>query len=83
MVWQFTNETLHEVDEEMDQYLNGSYEKVKAIVHRNRAAFEALMERLLEGPTNSMSGDEVRAIVERLGHPQDLRVRSLETAPFL
>jgi ATP-dependent Zn protease len=67
----------------MDEYLNRSYEEVKEIVLRNRVAFEALMLALLEGPTNSLTGQEVRDLVERLADPQDLARRKLDAAAFL
>jgi len=41
---------------------------------RNRGALDAIMEQLLA--RERLGGEEVAAIVERLGHPDDLKERA-------
>ncbi len=48
-----------------------------------RAAYDALVERLCEPGGGSLSGEQVRALVEELGCREDLDRRNLERAAFL
>jgi hypothetical protein len=48
--------------------------QVKALLARNRACLDALVELLLE--KEQVQGEEVRALVEAQGHPDDLAFRA-------
>ncbi|GFR46161.1 hypothetical protein Agub_g7689 [Astrephomene gubernaculifera] len=63
-----------DVDMEVEASLNGGYQEVVALLRRNRAALDALIELLLE--REKVSGREVVEVVERLGHPDDLARRA-------
>jgi cell division protease FtsH len=66
----------------MQELLASSYEESKAMLVRNRAALDRLAEVLLEKDT--ISGDEVRKIVEESGAKVDLEFRNSEKhATFL
>jgi ATP-dependent Zn protease len=48
--------------------------QVKALLARNRACLDALVELLLE--KEQVQGEEVRALVEAQAHPDDLAFRA-------
>jgi cell division protease FtsH len=68
-------------DERMHDIMARAYEETKAMVSRNRAALDALTAALMEKDT--VSGDEVREIVERHAAAEDLKRRAAEKATFL
>ncbi len=76
-----TPPTFEAADAELDRLLNESYTKAKTILQRNRAALDALIEMLLE--KNTVRGDEVRQVVERLGDANDLAIRNAQRSEFL
>lgn len=61
--------------------LNESYEKALVLLRRNRSALVKIVEVLKEKV--SVSGDEVRIIVEELGNPNDLTKRKQEKSILL
>lgn len=66
----------------MQKLLAASYEESKAMLQRNKPALERLAEALLEKDT--LTGDEVRKIVEESGAKVDLEIRTAEKeATFL
>jgi ATP-dependent Zn protease len=56
---QVSYETLEAVDIEMERLLNTAYTDVLALLQRNRAAYDALIEALTSGPDNTLSGEQV------------------------
>jgi hypothetical protein len=48
--------------------------QVKTLLARNKACLESLVELLLE--KEQVQGEEVRAVVEALAHPDDLAFRA-------
>lgn len=71
----------HAADERMQSMLSEAYATTKAMLERNRAALDALSQALLEKDT--LSGEEVRAIVEKHANKADLDRRAAERAVFL
>ncbi|EFN59574.1 hypothetical protein CHLNCDRAFT_132927 [Chlorella variabilis] len=71
----------YEADREMEERLAEAYATVKEMLGRNREALEKLMEVLLERDT--LSGEEVRAVVQAHAHKADLERRSAEAAAFM
>ncbi|KAG2425174.1 hypothetical protein HXX76_013928 [Chlamydomonas incerta] len=63
-----------DTDMEVEALLNGGYKQVFELLVRNRAALDSLTELLLE--REKVSGEEVVAVVEELGHPEDLAARA-------
>lgn len=82
-VAQTSYDTLRAVDVEMERLLNLAYADVKAMLERNMEAFEALIAALSTGEDQTLSGEQVREIVERHGCKEDLDRRHLERAAFL
>ncbi|CAL8467515.1 g7053 [Coccomyxa elongata] len=76
-------DTLRAVDVEMDRLLNETYADVKAMLERNRDAYNALIHALTTGDDQTLSGEQVREIVEQHGCKEDLDRRTLERAAFL
>lgn len=68
-----TDSAVLKTDMQMYILLNESYEKTLALLRRNRTALVKLVEVLKEKV--SVSGDEVRDIVEELGNSNDLTKR--------
>ena len=68
-------------NQRMKGLLAEAYEETKAILVRNRAALDALSEALMKD--NTIDGETVREIVERLGCQTDLDRRKAERAMFL
>jgi uncharacterized coiled-coil protein SlyX len=68
-------------DERLQALLNAAYADTQALLARNRAALDALVEALLA--RDSLDGAEVRAIVEAHGDAGDLRRRADQKATFL
>ena len=56
--------------------LNSAALDVKAMIERNTAALDALIDLLMR--QNQLSGEEVRAVVDELACPEDLEFRSRE-----
>ena len=84
-----TYEQHYAADVAMKQLLDTSYESVKAMVERNRAALDELVEQLInktdtEGqPALLLTGADVSDIVEQHGNELDLQRRRLERAVFM
>lgn len=68
-------------NERMKELLAEAYEETKDMLVRNRAALDALTAALMQD--NTLSGEMVREIVERLGCQTDLDRRKAEHALFL
>ena len=89
MLLQVTYEQHYAADVAMKQLLDTSYESVKAMVERNRAALDELVKQLInktdaEGrPALLLTGSEVSVIVEQHGNELDLQRRRLERAVFM
>ncbi len=82
-VLQTSYDTLRAVDVEMERLLNQAYADVKAMLERNMEAYEALIAALSTVKDQTLSGEQVREIVERHGCKEDLDRRHLERAAFL
>lgn len=67
----------------MERLLNQSYAAVKAMLQRNRGCYDELIRSLMAGSDQTLSGEQVRAIVERHACREDLDRRNLERAAFL
>lgn len=80
---QHSYETLKAVDVEMERLLNDTYSSVKDILQRNRACYDELIRSLTEGHDQTLSGEQVRQIVDQHACKEDLDRRSLERAAFL
>ncbi|CAG9461273.1 unnamed protein product [Pedinophyceae sp. YPF-701] len=63
-------------DEQMTALLSEAYDDARAMLVRNRAALEALVDELLE--KESLTGEQVRDLVSRLGDKRDLEVAEKE-----
>ena len=63
-----------DLDMEMEALLNDGYADVRALLGRNRAALDALVEAIFDAEL--LSGDAVRETVERLADAGDLAVRA-------
>ena len=83
LVLQHTYKTLKSVDEEMERLLNETYASVSAMLQRNRACYDELMRAMMEHKDQTLSGEEVRAIVDQHACKEDLDRRKLEHAVFL
>ena len=80
---QHSYETLKVVDDEMERLLNQSYSAVKAMLHRNRGCYDELIRSLMAASDQTLSGEQVRAIVDRHACREDLDRRNLERSAFL
>ena len=80
---QHSYDTLKAVDDEMERLLNETYASVKAMLKRNRACYDALIGALMGSSEQTLSGEEVRVIVEQHACREDLDRRHLERAAFL
>lgn len=59
---QTSYDTLRAVDVEMDRLLNETYADVKAMLERNRDAYDALIHALTTGDDQTLSGEQVRPL---------------------
>ena len=66
----------------MQGMLDEAYYMVKALLERNRAALDALIEGLIQAPEQQLDGTEVRDIVEQNGDFDDLQHRSENQTVF-
>lgn len=82
-VLQHSYDTLKAVDDEMERLLNETYASVKSMLQRNRACYYELISSLMSSGEQTLSGEEVRAIVEQHACREDLDRRNLERAAFL
>ena len=80
---QHTYETLKAVDDEMERLLNTTYSSVKAMLERNKACYDELMSSLTAKSDQTLTGEEVRVIVDQHACQEDLDRRSLERSAFL
>lgn len=80
---QMSYDTLHAVDVEMGRLLNDTYGEVKAMLERNMEAYNALIQSLTTGDDQTLSGEQVRELVEQHACKEDLDRRTLERAAFL
>lgn len=79
---QITHETHLSVDLHMQSMLDEAYDMVKALLERNRAALDALIEGLIQTPGQQLDGTEVRDIIEQNGDSNDLQHRSENQTVF-
>ena len=82
-VMQHSYETLRVVDEEMERLLNQSYADVKAMLQRNRGCYDELIRSLMADSEQTLSGEQVRVIVDQHACREDLDRRNLERSAFL
>lgn len=68
-------------DDRMHELLEQGYQQSKELIQRNLEALEAIAALLME--TNTITGDEVRELVEKHGSPEDLQRRAAERALYL
>ena len=80
---QHSYDTLKAVDDEMERLLNETYASVEAMLQRNRACYDKLISSLMGSSEQTLSGEEVRAIVDQHACREDLDRRTLESAAFL
>ena len=80
---QHSYETLKAVDGELERVLNDSYSNVKAMLQRSRACYDELIRSLMAHSEQTLSGEEVRALVDRHACSEDLDRRNLERSAFL
>ncbi|KAK9816556.1 hypothetical protein WJX72_001883 [[Myrmecia] bisecta] len=76
-----TSETHLSVDQEMEAQLNAAYSSVLAMLSRNQAALDAIMDALLN--SDKVDGATIKEIVGRLADPADLERRKLEQEVFM
>lgn len=82
LVPRFTSPAVQkEADTVMGQVLAEAYSAAKDMLERNRSALDALADALMAKDT--LSGNEVREIVEKLAAKADLDRRAAEKAVFL
>lgn len=79
---QITHDTHVAVDLHMQAMLDGAYDTVKALLERNRAALDALIDGLMQAPNQQLEGPEVQTIIEQNGNSDDLRHRSENKTVF-
>lgn len=79
---QITHDTHVAVDLHMQGMLDGAYDTVKALLERNRAALDALIDGLMQAPNQQLEGPEVQVIIEQNGNSDDLRHRSENKTVF-
>ncbi len=82
-VMQHSYETLRVVDEEMERLLNQSYADVKAMLQRNRGCYDELIRSLMADSEQTLSGEQVRVIVDQHACREDVDRRNLERSAFL
>jgi hypothetical protein len=85
--------TAYAADQAMQKLLNDAYSDARSMLRRNRAALDELIARLLtqtadHDPSkpfqgNTLSGDEVREVVERFGCTSDLAYRESQKGVFM
>lgn len=81
---QVSYETLDSVDTEMEQLLNEAYQNVMAMLQRNMAAYEMIIDALMhQGQDQTLTGEQVREIVDAHGCKEDLDRRNVERAAFM
>ncbi len=66
----------------MQLMLDEAYASVKAMLNRNRAALDMLIDRLISAPDQQLDGTEVRQILEQNGDSNDLQHRREKQAVF-
>lgn len=66
----------------MQDMLDEAYYDVRALLERNRAALDALIEGLIQAPEQQLDGTEVRHIIEQHGDSDDLQHRSENQTVF-
>jgi ATP-dependent Zn protease len=66
----------------MQLMLDEAYASVKAMLNRNRAALDMLIDRLISAPDQQLDGTEVRQILEQNGDSSDLQHRREKQAVF-
>jgi len=79
---QITYDTHLAVDQHMQLMLDEAYASVKAMLNRNRAALDMLIDRLISAPDQQLDGTEVRQILEQNGDSSDLQHRREKQAVF-
>ena len=84
-----------DADNEMQQLLNGTYENVKELLQRNKAALDQIVNQLATTPPNpdgspetqfsgnSLTGIELNEIVVAFADKTDLARRDIEKAAFM
>lgn len=70
------------VDQHMQGMLDEAYAVVKAMLERNRAALDLVVERLIAAPNQQLDGTEIREILEQNGDSLDLQHRQENQAVF-
>ena len=66
----------------MQGMLDEAYAVVKAMLERNRAALDLVVERLIAAPNQQLDGTEIREILEQNGDSLDLQHRQENQAVF-
>ena len=79
---QITHETHVAVDQHMQSMLDEAYATVKAMLARNRAALDTVIQQLISAPDQQLDGTVVRQILEQHGDPNDLKHRQDKQAVF-
>ena len=79
---QITYDTHLAVDQHMQLMLDEAYASVKAMLNRNRAALDMLIDCLISAPDQQLDGTEVRQILEENGDSNDLQHRREKQAVF-
>ena len=82
MAVQISHDTHTVVDQQMQLVLDQAYSDVKAMLQRNQAALDALIDALMQAPNQQLEGSQVREILERRGHSTDLEHRRSRQAVF-
>lgn len=73
---------MHEdLDDAMEEKLNGTYQEAKTMLQRNRKALDEMVLALLK--KNILDGSEVREIIKDHACPDDLFKYEQEKTPFL
>ena len=73
---QFTYATHYQADQLMERLLNEAYNEAKALLQRNKAALDLLVNLLQERMT--LDGEVVRAIVREHANEQDVQHRDAD-----
>ncbi len=82
MCLQITYDTHLAVDQHMQIMLDEAYANVKAMLDRNRAALDMIIDHLISAPDQQLDGTEVRQILEQNGDSSDLQHRRENQAVF-
>ncbi|DBA94610.1 hypothetical protein WJX77_012597 [Trebouxia sp. C0004] len=77
-----THDTHLAVDQHMQLMLDEAYANVKAMLDRNRAALDMVIDRLIGAPDQQLDGTELRQILEQNGDFSDLQHRKENQAVF-